>query len=73
MRNNNLENKYKEFDLSMQALQDIENKLKLLSSEKNIKLEVVMNLREEALQHHKICNEIIKEIKETSKQNNEQQ
>lgn len=73
MGNNNLGNKYKEFDESMQALQNIENELKVLSSSKDVKLETVMNLREDALKHHRICNDIIKEIKETSKQNNEQQ
>lgn len=67
-----MENKYKKFDDSMQALQNIENELKSLSSSKDVKLETVMNLREDALNHHKICNDIIKEIKESSKQNNEQ-
>lgn len=67
-----MENKYKKFDDSMQALQNIENELKSLSSSKDVKLETVMNLREDALKHHKICNDIIKEIKESSKPNNEQ-
>ena len=54
-------------------MQNIENELKALSSSKDVKLETVMNLREDALKHHKICNDIIKDIKESSKQTNEQQ
>ncbi|MCG3675283.1 hypothetical protein L5F46_10920 [Aliarcobacter butzleri] len=67
-----MENKYKNFDESMQSLREIENKLKSLGDSENVKLEIVMNLREEALKHHKICNDVLKEIKETLKQNNEQ-
>ncbi|MCT7633758.1 hypothetical protein ACOL3B_03875 [Aliarcobacter butzleri] len=67
-----MESKYKNFDESMQSLREIENKLKSLGDSEDIKLEIVMNLREEALKHHKICNDVLKEIKETLKQNNEQ-
>ncbi|MCG3686813.1 hypothetical protein [Aliarcobacter butzleri] len=67
-----MENKYKNFDESMQSLKEIENKLKSLGDSEDVKLEIVMNLREEALKHHKICNDVLKEIKETLKQNNEQ-
>ncbi|MDX4028375.1 hypothetical protein [Aliarcobacter skirrowii] len=67
-----MENKYKNFDESMESLKDIENKLKAISESENVKLEIVMNLRKEALEHHKICNDVLKEIKETLKQNNEQ-
>ncbi|MCG3684544.1 MULTISPECIES: hypothetical protein [Aliarcobacter] len=67
-----MENKYKNFDESMQSLREIENKLKSLGDSEDVKLEIVMNLREEALKHHKICNDVLKEIKETLKQNNEQ-
>lgn len=56
----------------MESLKDIENKLKAISESENVKLEIVMNLRKEALEHHKICNDVLKEIKETLKQNNEQ-
>ncbi|MDN5071770.1 hypothetical protein O8C76_12100 [Aliarcobacter butzleri] len=67
-----MENKYKNFDESMQSLREIENKLKSLGDSEDVRLEIVMNLREEALKHHKICNDVLKEIKETLKQNNEQ-
>ena len=67
-----MENKYKNFDESMQSLREIENKLKSLGDSEDVKLEIVMNLREEALKHHKICNDVLEEIKETLKQNNEQ-
>ncbi len=67
-----MESKYKNFDESMQSLREIENKLKSLGDSEDVKLEIVMNLREEALKHHKICNDVLKEIKETLKQNNEQ-
>lgn len=56
----------------MQSLREIENKLKSLGDSEDVRLEIVMNLREEALKHHKICNDVLKEIKETLKQNNEQ-
>lgn len=53
-----MENKYSDFDESMQSLREIENKLKSLGDSEGVKLEIVMNLREEALKHHKICNDM---------------
>lgn len=57
----------------MSSSQNIENELKSLISSKDVKLETVMNLREDALKYPKICNDIIKDIIESSKQTNEQQ
>lgn len=62
-----MENKYSNFDKSMQSLKEIENKFKNLGNLEDIKLETVMQLREEALKHHKICNDILKDIKEILK------
>ena len=62
---------YEEFDNSMKELINIEQKLNALNSSSVISLSEVIELRESALSHHKICNDILKEIKEPTKQNNE--
>lgn len=64
-------NKYEQFDISMSKLKKIENELNEISNKNDIPLNKVMELREEATQHYKVCNEILKEIKDNSKQSNE--
>lgn len=63
--------KYKQFDESMNELEKIEQKLQNISTKKNISLSEVMALRESAATHFQNCNEILKELKEKPKQNNE--
>lgn len=66
-------NKYQEFDNSFSALKLIEQKLQEINKKENISLSEVMDLREKAATHYKICNDILKEIKDTSKQQNHEQ
>lgn len=66
-------NKYEEFDNSMAQLKKIEQELNSLSNSDNVSLNNIMQLRESATNHYKICNDVLKEIKETSKQNTNEQ
>lgn len=66
-------NKYQEFDNSFSALKLIEQKLQEIIKKENISLSEVMDLREKAATHYKICNDILKEIKDNSKQQNNEQ
>lgn len=67
-------NKYEEFDNSLDELKRIEQELSILSNSDNVSLNSVMQLRESANNHYKICNDVLKDIKESSKQStNEQQ
>lgn len=61
-------NKYEEFDNSLSELKRIESELNTLTTNDNVSLSQVMKLREEANTHYKNCNEVLKEIKDSSKQ-----
>lgn len=64
-------NKYEQFDNSMKKINDIENELNELKNSENIPLSKVMELRQEASFHYIKCNEILKDLKDNSKQSNE--
>ena len=56
-------NKYEEFDNSMAQLKNIEQELNTLSNSENVSLAKVMQLRNEAATHYKVCDEVLKNIK----------
>lgn len=64
-------NKYEQFDNSMKKIINIENELSELKNLENIPLSKVMELRQEASVHYTKCNEILKDLKDNSKQSNE--
>lgn len=59
--------KYKDFDNSFSALKLIEKKLEEISKKENVSLSEVMELREKAASHYKICNDILKELASNNK------
>ncbi len=56
-------NKYEEFDNSMAQLKKIEQDLNALSNSDNVSLAKVMQLRNEATTHYKVCDDVLKNIK----------
>lgn len=56
-------NKYEEFDNSMAQLKKIEQDLNALSNSDNVSLAKVMQLRNEATTHYKVCYDVLKNIK----------
>ena len=56
-------NKYEEFDNSMAQLKKIEQDLNTLSNSDNVSLAKVMQLRNEATTHYKVCDDVLKNIK----------
>lgn len=56
-------NKYEEFDNSMAQLKKIEQDLNTLSNSDNVSLAKVMQLRNEAATHYKVCDDVLKNIK----------
>ena len=65
-------NKYEQFDISTSRLKEIEKELSDLINKDNPPLGKVMLLREEDTHHYKICNDTLKDLKDNSKQSNEQ-
>ncbi len=63
--------KYEQFDISMAKIKKIEKELIELGNKENISLKQIMELREEATKHYKICNDILKELKDDTKQSND--
>lgn len=63
--------KYEQFDISMAKIKKIERELIELGSKENISLKQIMELREEATKHYKVCNDILKELKDDTKQSND--
>lgn len=61
-------NKYEEFDKSLAELKNIENKLELLTTKNDTSLKNIMELKEQASIHYKICNDVLSELKESPKQ-----
>ena len=63
--------KYEQFDISMAKIKKIERELIELGNKENISLKQIMELREEATKHYKVCNDILKELKDDTKQSND--
>lgn len=59
-------NKYEQFDASMIQLKKIEQQLNTLTTNADVSLSQIMKLKDEATTHYKNCNDVLKEIKDTS-------